>query len=394
MMSEMPYAVLDLDLAKLPEDLPEAGRYEAALVLLRIDGRPCGQAILDLRRSDGTSLRSRLLEGADSAFWESWLRQELGLGSDVPAAPPAPAATVAICTRDRTPDLGHCLTALLAMPDDGQEILVVDNAPASDATLRLVDSMPRVRYVREDRPGLDVARNRSLREAAHPIVAFIDDDAAPDPLWLRTLLRNFSDPLVLASTGLTMAMELETEAQVTFQRLGGFARGFKRIIHDAASLDPFLAWHAGAGVNMAVRKEVLGLVGSFDEALDAGTLSRAGGDSDLFRRILASGYRIAYDPEALNWHRHRRSMAELEQQLFGYEAAAFAILTKAFLFEGNWGAGLRAVRWACRQARDLPRAALRRPGAAGARIQLAQLRGGLAGPFLYLRARRRSRNDR
>jgi GT2 family glycosyltransferase len=387
-----PLAVLDLDLANLPDSLELSRSYKGALVLLRLRGRPCGQALLDLRGLKPGNLRHRLMEAADSAFWKTWLKEELDVAAPPLRASQPPRSTVVICTRDRPDDLKRCLAALLAMPDDGQEFLVVDNAPSSDLTRTLVESLSRVRYIREERAGLDNARNRGLREATHDIVAFTDDDAMADPLWLRMLIRNFSDPLVLASTGLTMPSELETDAQILFQRMGGFVRGFKRVTHDAANLDPLMAWHAGAGVSMALRKSVSELVGCFDEALDAGTATMAGGDSDLFRRILAAGYRIVYDPEAVNWHRHRRTMTELEKQVYGYEAAAFAILTKAFAYEGNWGAAAHAFRWARRQPRALARAALRRKGAPPLSIQLAHSRGGFVGPFLYLHARRQFRH--
>jgi hypothetical protein len=68
--------------------------------------------------------------------------------------------------------------ALLRLPEDGQELLVVDNCPSTDATCNLVAAYEGIRYVREDRPGLNVARNRALREAVNEIVAFTDDDTA------------------------------------------------------------------------------------------------------------------------------------------------------------------------------------------------------------------------
>ena len=60
---------------------------------------------------------------------------------------------------------------------------MVDNAPASDATRDLVRRFPEVRYVRERRPGLSVARNTGLRRSTGSIVAFTDDDAEPHPAW-------------------------------------------------------------------------------------------------------------------------------------------------------------------------------------------------------------------
>lgn len=386
----IPMAVLDLEVTSVPEhfDLPPGCR--AGLALLRVRGRPCGQAVIRLDRPDEPLLPT-ILAGADSTFWQAWLRDRLGLdpvGSD---AAPAIPVSVAICTRDRTEDLERCVSALLRMPDDGQEILVIDNAPSTDATARLMRSMPRIRYVREERPGLNVARNRALREAQGEIVLFTDDDAAPDPFWLRRLARNFDDPLVLASTGLTMALELSSAAQIDFQRYGGFVRGFKRIVYDAAEHNPLLAWHAGAGVNMALRRSVVQLVGPFDEAFDAGTPTHAGGDSEMFRRVLLAGYRIIYDPEALNWHRHRRSAEELRRQLFGYEVAGASLLTKAFVTDCDIGALREALRWLRREVRAVLRSALRRPNVQPFSLASARFKGGVIGPLLYLRSRRQLR---
>ena len=47
------------------------------------------------------------------------------------------------------------------------EILVVDNRPATEASRDLVARrFPQVRYIREEVPGLDFARNRALFEIA------------------------------------------------------------------------------------------------------------------------------------------------------------------------------------------------------------------------------------
>ena len=94
-----------------------------------------------------------------------------------------------------------------------------------------------------------------LRAATHSIVAYTDDDATPDPNWLRALLRNFGGARTPCVTGLTLPAELESEAQEVLERTNGVARGYARIIHDGTKVDPFLASRVGAGVNMA--KEVL-----------------------------------------------------------------------------------------------------------------------------------------
>ena len=216
----MATAVLDVDLAQGSLGLKVPPQYDFALILIRWRARPVGKIMLpvlngefqcdDLRQTlcdaAGRNLRMRLLE----EFLEVDTVDETG-GA-------LPFASVAICTRDRPDDLRRCLEALIRMPDDGQEILVIDNCPATDATARLVLGYSRVRYVREDKPGLNSARNCALREARNPIVVFTDDDAVPDVNWLRSHLRNFNDRMVLCSTGLTMPLELETEPQEWHER--------------------------------------------------------------------------------------------------------------------------------------------------------------------------------
>jgi hypothetical protein len=181
--------------------------------------------------------------------------------SRLPRSPSARAIARTTCAARSMP---------FGLPDRGQELLVVDNHPSTDATLRLVREYPAVRYIREDRPGLDVARNRAMREAMHDIIAFCDDDAVVEPEWLDGLCRNFSDPQVLCVTGLTMPLELETEAQEFFEQHSPFGRGFRRVVFDGQRDNPLVVGKVGAGANMALRRGILDLVGPFDEALDAG----------------------------------------------------------------------------------------------------------------------------
>src|SRR5262249_20614927 len=233
------------------------------------------------------------------------LQAYLELSAEPPTSDQPPPVTVAVCTRDRPNDLERCLRGLLALPARGQELLVVDNAPSGTWTEAVVRRHPGVRYLREEQPGLNHARNHALRAARHEIVAFLDDDATPDPIWLRGLLEPFADPRVLCVTGLTMPLELETPAQEWFERYSPFGRGFERRIFDGSRQTPLAVGPIGAGANMALRREVLDLVGPFDVALDAGTATHSGGDHDMFARILIGGYQIVYQPAALSWHRHR-----------------------------------------------------------------------------------------
>ncbi len=386
----MATAILDLHIEALPRDLTGLEAYQHALALIRYRGRAVGKILLpvDGGRISGQQVSRALLEMDLNPLWRAWVCDFTG--DDPGGAGPFPAITVAVCTRDRPDDLKNCLEGILRLPDDGQEILVVDNHPRTDATLELARQYPRVRYVREERPGLDAARNRALREARTDIVAFIDDDAAPDTNWLRALARNFADPQILAVTGLTMPSELETEAQEIFERYSGFARGFTRTVFSLQNTNPLAASRVGAGANMALRRELVDLVGPFDEALDAGTPTQSGGDTEMFSRILRAGYQVVYEPDALNWHRHRRTWPELRRVLYGYGVGIYATWARQLIYEGEVGVIRISVSWFWKyQLPGLLKAVLRPARSpVPAALLLDELRGCLAGPGAYLRARR------
>jgi glycosyltransferase involved in cell wall biosynthesis len=386
----MATAVLDLDVDQLPSEITALEAYSQALILIRFHGCPVGQAMVPVTggRVSGADLRA-LIDAPGWPLWERWLHELLEWDKVRLKNFPLPSASVALCTRDRPDDVRRCLGALTRLHDDGQEILVIDNSPSTEATRQIVESHPTVRYVREPRPGLNIARNRALREARHDIVAFTDDDAAPDRNWLRALLQNFSDPLVLCVTGLTMPLELETDAQEWHERYSPFGRGFRRRVFDGTYCNPMSVGEVGSGVNMALRRNLWHQLGPFDEALDSGTRTRSGGDSEMFSRILSSGYRIVYEPQALNWHRHRRTWRELRRMVYGYGVGVYAAWTRSFLVEHELGMLRPAVSWFFgKQLPALVSSILRQPCSITFDLVFAELRGCAAGPWSYLAARR------
>ncbi|MBD2081287.1 glycosyltransferase [Leptolyngbya sp. FACHB-17] len=385
----MATAILDLDLNHIPSTIAVSEHYSKALILIRLNGRPIGQTTLPVvaGQISGVNLREQLICAAGERYWQQWLHDYLNWNTSRETGK-LPTATVAVCTRDRPDDLRRCLDGLMQLPDDGQEFLVIDNCSSTDATQQLVQNYQRIRYIREERPGLDIARNRALREAKHEVVAFTDDDAVPDPNWLRALLPNFNDPLVLCVTGLTMPLELETEAQEWFEQHCPFGKGFWRKSFDLTKQNPLAVGCIGAGANMAIRRSSLERVGAFDEVLDAGTKTCSGGDHEMFARILTAGYRIIYDPTALSWHRHRRTWEALRQTFYGYGVGVYASFTR-HLLAGELSVLQLALGWFWRdQLPNLRKALLQQSGSVPLDLVLAELQGCLVGPWAYLSARR------
>ena len=368
--------------------LPDGNDLSSALVVCRMQGRVVGrfEAAIENGRLSEEAVQRHLPEIARNA-WTRTHEPKRCLGRGL-------RASIVVCTRDRARDLSRCLASLEPSLAGGHEVVVVDSCPSTDETSQVVSRYPRVRYVLEPRPGQSIARNRGLLAASHEIVAFTDDDAEVEPAWLDALLRNFDDPMTALVTGLTLPRELETRAQIWFERTNGFQRGFKRREFDLTAFDPLAAGTLGAGVNMALRKAVLVETGMFDEALGPGTETQSGDDHEFFYRIVVHGFRAVYDPDAVVWHTHRRDWKALQTVLYGYGVGVLAWWTRALFVERELGVFRVGLGYLRHLARNLIGALLRRPRSMPIDLAYAGLSGALAGPFAYLRAQRRLELER
>lgn len=275
------------------------------------------------------------------APWQQWLEaqqftkaasffEEAFAAVAAPELPAQVPVSILICTRNRPAHLQQCLHRLQQLSCRPQEIVVIDNAPSDNRTQEVVQQFKEVRYCREARAGLDIARNTGIRQADCPIVAFLDDDVVAHPLWVYRVWEAFQQPEVAAITGLVIAAELQTEAQQIFEQHWSFNRGYINKVYDQAYFEKTLAqgppvWEIGAGANMAFRKAIFEQAGYFNELLDVGAAG-CNGDSEMWFRILAAGHSIRYAPLAVVHHEHRKEMAGLQKQIFyymrGFAAAA------------------------------------------------------------------------
>ena len=93
------------------------------------------------------------------------------------------SVSVVVCTRHRAAFLQSCLVAVNSLDPRPDGILVVDNSEGNNDTRKVAEDHG-ARYTIEPVRGLSRARNRGLMECDTDIVAFLDDDATPEPDWL------------------------------------------------------------------------------------------------------------------------------------------------------------------------------------------------------------------
>jgi GT2 family glycosyltransferase len=413
----------ELELAGAPSvtGVRPYGGQPRARVLVRVHGDPVGYVDVPAagtgpdaaevsrigRERHASAIAAHL--GAEGVRWAP--------GDEVPApaagcpasATPDTEVTVVVCTRDRGEALTGCLERLAALTHPRLDLLVVDNAPTDDVTRRVVGSFaardPRFRYVVEPRPGLSRARNRGLAEARGAVVAYTDDDVAVDPRWVQGLLRGFARRAdVGCVTGLVATAGVDSPEEAYFDaRAASWSTRCEPELYDLAAdarddvLYPYSAGVFGTGANFAFDTAVLRALGGFDEALGAGAPTRGGEDLDVFVRVLRAGSALAYEPAALVWHHHRADHDALLRQLYGYGTGLTAYLTKCLLQRDVRRDLVRRIPRGVRHAVEIRRRTGERLGGdvAPPRGALAsEVRGYLAGPALYLRARRASARSR
>lgn len=311
-----PIAVAELDVDHLPESIVFKQEFDSCRILLKYREQPIEwiQVPVSDNKITGEQLGQEIIKHKGLDVLHRVMQRQM-------TAQPLikyPGISVIVCTRNRANFLADCLVQLLKLDYPDYEIIVVDNAPSDEQASLLTKDMA-VRYVRENRPGLNHARNKGIAEARHQFLAFTDDDALVDKNWLRTIANNFENPAVMAVTGFVAPKSLYTEAEQIFElKYGGMGHGFSRRYFSRNNMTPVqLLWASGMGVgaNMAFRKRIFENVGEFDPALDVGTPTRGGGDIEMFFRIVNNDHLLVYDPGSIVWHQHRVSLSALTHQV-------------------------------------------------------------------------------
>jgi GT2 family glycosyltransferase len=403
----VPAAVRTVDVREPLAALDDVTGHELVRVVATWGGRPIGT--LDVRNGRRPITAETLRDAVARKLGPYVLRAMLteqwaALAAPALALPPSVGASIVVATYDRPDELGRCLQRLGAQETRRPvEIVVVDNHPASGLTRPVVSAVPGVVLVEEPRQGLAYARNAGFLAARGALVACTDDDVIVPPHWLEALLAPFAEPDVMAVTGNTLPLELETEAQWYYEGYGGLGRGFERRSFDGAWFrscrDAVPTWNLGATANAAFRRCAFDhpAIGLMDEALGPGMPSGVGEDTYLFYRVLAADFRLVYEPAAFVWHRHRRDMPALRRQMYGYAKGHVAYNLTTWLRDGDRRGLARLAlvlpRWHVRQLLRWAYAQVRGTVPYPLSLVLLEIAGHLAGPAALWRSRRRVRRE-
>ena len=211
-----------------------------------------------------------------------------------------PPVSVIVVSRHRPRALARCLLGLRQLDYPAVEVVVV----ADPLGLAVAQDHP-VKRVAFDQANISAARNAGLTAASGQVVAFIDDDAVPEPLWLRHLIAPFADTAVAAAGGHVVGAN-----GISLQWAGGTVDRLLQTAPLARSGDAPVLHRATPGtaievkgVNCAYRRALLLDMGGFDPALRYYL-----DETELNLRLAAMGAVTAVVPMA-RVHHHKQPSA-------------------------------------------------------------------------------------
>ena len=230
------------------------------------------------------------------------------------------SVVVATYNRERWDELDACVSALGRQTVAPVEVIVVvDHNPDLLALAKRALSSATVVENHHAR-GLAGARNTGIEAASGSIIAFVDDDARPDPDWLEQLHACFADPNAVGAGGALIPRWANGEPRwLPSEFYWVFGCSYTGLPERLAPVrNPI-------GANMAVRRQTLEEIGGFREggagdeprAIRSRGVVRAQGnvpdDTDLAIRVKQRWPRSVwlYQPEARVHHTVTRERASL-----------------------------------------------------------------------------------
>ncbi len=216
-----------------------------------------------------------------------------------------PLISIVVCSYNGSRTLRQCLGYLQRLEYPSFEVIVVDDG-STDGTGAIAREFD-VRLVQTPNGGLSRARNLGWRAARGEIVAFLDDDAAPDPHWLSYLAATFMATDFAGVGGPNISCPEDGLVARCVDHAPGNPTHVLLTDREAEHLP---------GCNMAFRKSCLEAVGGFDPQFHI-----AGDDVDFCWRLQQRGGRLGFHPGAMVWHHRRGTVRAFWRQQMNYGRA-------------------------------------------------------------------------
>jgi glycogen synthase len=177
--------------------------------------------------------------------------------------------SVVINTYNRCNSLRTTLNALTHQIYKNFEVVVV-NGPSTDGSEQMLEEWAgRIVSVRCPEVNISKSRNIGIQAASGDVVAFIDDDAIPEPDWLLQLSKPYDNPKIAGVGGIVWDHTgMKLQYRFSFCDYMGrtkFTSEQPDFLEVNAESESFIYLQ---GTNSSFRKSVLHQIGGFDEEIE------------------------------------------------------------------------------------------------------------------------------
>ena len=255
----------------------------------------------------------------------------------------------------------------LDWPAEQLEIICVDNASGDGSVSRIRAAAPAVVLVESaENRGFAGGCNLGVSRSTGEFVAFLNNDARPDPQWIRAAVAAFNAAPDVGSVASKVLDWDGTLIDFVDAAVTWFGMGYKPFCEspDTGDFETPRNVLFATGAAMFVRAEVFLTAGGFDERY-----FMFYEDVDLGWRLNLLGWKVRYEPRSVAFHKHHASMNKLGafRETYLLERNALFTMYKNFDDESLArlfpGALLLAVRRAvARGDLDSTELDIRRPG--------------------------------
>jgi GT2 family glycosyltransferase len=215
--------------------------------------------------------------------------------------------SIIIPTHNSERTIRECLDSLMQVEAQNHEILILDDS--TDRTAELIREYKNVNVITCSKPA-GAKRNDGAALSKGDILVFIDDDVIVTRDWLPNLIKDLDGSI--AEVG---GPNLTPPDDTFLAKCAGYVLssplGSGGIRYGNAWREKAFVNH-NPSCNIAVRKSAYQEIGGFREDFWPSE------DVEFDNRLLAAGYKIVYEPEAVVYHRRKDTVKKFFWQIFNY----------------------------------------------------------------------------
>lgn len=215
------------------------------------------------------------------------------------------------------------------------EIVIADDC-STDGTEDLVkrQRLPIfLKYIRSDKNvGRSIIRNMGFDKTSGEQVLFLDGDMEPDPGMIDAYISRWESHPDAVVVGTWMQ-----PPGFKYDRVMKFVMSRGRFRITGGSAIPGAWFNSG---NFSIRKEIFAKLSGFDLDFEGWK----GEDTDFGLRLEKESIPVIYDPEAMSYHYHTKTLAEMISEYERFGRSSYRILLRkhgsSSILKGGWMLGL------------------------------------------------------